>query len=117
MLLSAGAFTAAGAQSPGASAKFVLNGDVAKIKEPIEWVYLYYNVGTQRISDSVLVKGGKYSFTGNVPEPTQAGLRVKYQQAGRRCQSRAYSTAKGIIPCCLSSRAISVWLRLIPFPI
>src|SRR5882724_1549648 len=64
------------AQSP----KFVLSGDVSKLKEPIDWVYLIYNAGTQRISDSVQVVGGKYSFSGNVPEPTQAALRARYKQ-------------------------------------
>ncbi len=79
LLLVAGAFIAGGAyaQSP----KFVLNGDVAKIKEPIEWVYLIYRIGSQNITDSSRVVDGKYSFSGNALEPLQAGLRAKYKQA------------------------------------
>ncbi|HEY4148089.1 MAG TPA: TlpA disulfide reductase family protein [Chitinophagaceae bacterium] len=110
LLLSAGAFTAAGAfaQSPAPSAKFVLNGDVAKIKEPIEWVYLYYNVGTQRITDSVLVKGGKYSFSGNAPEPIQASLRVKYHQAAGSATPGIFNRKRDVAMLFLQPGAIAV---------
>jgi len=64
--------------------KFVLKGEVAKIKAPIEWVYLSYTVNGQRINDSVLLKENNYFFSGNIVEPTQAGLRVKYKEADSR---------------------------------
>jgi peroxiredoxin len=62
------------------SSKFVLTGDVAKIQEPITWVYLAYNVNGQRINDSLPVKQGTYSFSGNIAEATQAQLHVKYKE-------------------------------------
>ncbi|MBS1567137.1 MAG: DUF4369 domain-containing protein, partial [Bacteroidetes bacterium] len=71
------AFAGASAQTTG----FTLNGDVSKLSQPIEWIYLGYMSNGQRINDSVKVVQGKYSFTGNLSEPLQAGLRVKYHEA------------------------------------
>jgi len=78
----AGVFTAAGAfaQTAAQPAKFVLNGDVSKLEPPLEWVFLNYVANGQRIYDSVKVIAGKYSFTGNISEPVQAGLNAKYRQ-------------------------------------
>lgn len=58
--------------------KFVLNGDISGIKEPINRVLLYYRVGGESITDSVEVKNGKYLFNGYLPEPVLARLRAVY---------------------------------------
>lgn len=58
--------------------KFILNGDLSGIKEPINRVFLYYRVGGESITDSVEVKKGKYSFNGYLPEPVLARLRAVY---------------------------------------
>jgi peroxiredoxin len=63
------------------SSKFVLKGDVTQVKAPVECVYLSYNVNGQRINDSILLKDNNYKFSGNIAEPTQAGLRVKYKES------------------------------------
>ena len=78
----AGVFAATGAfaQPTIQPAKFVLNGDVSKLEPPLEWVFINYTANGQRIYDSAKVVAGKYSFTGNVAEPVQAGLNAKYHQ-------------------------------------
>lgn len=58
---------------------FVLKGDVTKVKQPLDWVYLTYETNGQYITDSVQVKQGEYSFSGNIDAATQARLRVKYK--------------------------------------
>ncbi|HSC37177.1 MAG TPA: TlpA disulfide reductase family protein, partial [Chitinophagaceae bacterium] len=94
LLAAAGAMTAAGAMAQ--TTQFTLNGDVSKLGLPVEWVYLNYAANGQRITDSSKVVQGKYSFTGNVPEPLQAGLRAKYHQepgtVGMMNRKRDYTT-------------------------
>jgi len=60
---------------------FTLNGDVTKVGAPVEWVFLTYVANGQRINDSAKVAQGKYSFTGNIPEPMQASIRARYKEA------------------------------------
>ncbi len=64
----------------GQNTKFTVKGDISKLKAPVEWVYLSYVVNDQRITDSVKIKDGTYTFSGNTAEPLQAGLRVKYRE-------------------------------------
>jgi peroxiredoxin len=59
---------------------FTVTGDLSNLKAPVEWVYLVYTVNDQRITDSVLVKQDSYQFKGNITEPTQVGLRIRYKQ-------------------------------------
>ena len=63
-------------------AGFVLKGDITKVKDPIEWVYLMYRVNGQNITDSIQPKQGEYRFAGNISEAIQARLRVKFRSAG-----------------------------------
>jgi len=70
------AVVAASAQRPAA---FELKGDVTKVKEAVDWIYLSYEVNGQVITDSSRVTRGEYSFSGNLAEPTQARLRAKYR--------------------------------------
>ena len=60
------------------SAAFTVDGDLSSLKAPVEWVYLNYVSGNQRINDSAKVTANTYHFTGNTSEPVQAGLRIKY---------------------------------------
>lgn len=59
-----------------ADKKFTIQGNVSNVKDPITWVYLGYRVGDEDKKDSVLLKDGKYTFTGVLGEPTQLGLWV-----------------------------------------
>ena len=45
--------------------------------EPIDKVYLSYRNGDDRISDSAVLKNGKFAFSGNLIEPSQASLRLR----------------------------------------
>ncbi|MEP7279859.1 MAG: TlpA disulfide reductase family protein [Bacteroidota bacterium] len=58
---------------------FTITGDISSLKAPIEWVYLSYFSGSQRITDSALVKQETYHFTGTIDGPVQAGLRIGYK--------------------------------------
>ncbi len=58
--------------------KFILNGDLSGIKEPINRIFLYYRAGGESITDSVEVKKGKYSFNGYLQEPVLARIRAVY---------------------------------------
>jgi len=61
-----------------AQKKFTINGEINNIKDPISRVFLYYREGGESITDSVVVKGGKYSFTRTIQEPVLARLRAVY---------------------------------------
>ena len=61
-----------------AQKKFTINGEINNIKDPISKVFLYYRDGGESITDSVEVKGGKYSFTRTIQEPVLARLRAVY---------------------------------------
>ncbi len=61
-----------------AQEKFTINGEINGIKDPISRVFLYYREGSESITDSVEVKGGKYSFTRTIQEPVLARLRAVY---------------------------------------
>lgn len=60
------------------SGSFKLIGDASQVKESISWVYLMYAVNGERKNDSVQVKNGKYSFSGQLPEPVMGRLRASY---------------------------------------
>lgn len=94
-LLLAGAGLVLAAQSY-AQQPFTLKGNVAKAGEPIEWVYLSYAVNGERKSDSVQVKDGQYSFSGQLSTATMGNLRVKYpagsESSKRRPMQRDYAT-------------------------
>lgn len=61
------------------TSKFQLKGDVSKIKDAADWVVMTYDANGQHIKDSVRVKEGLYSFSGNIQSAVQASLRVKYK--------------------------------------
>lgn len=58
---------------------FQLNGTLKNLKFQPEMVYLQYPVNGEWKSDSAVVSGGKYQFKGQLTEPAQARLRVKYK--------------------------------------
>jgi peroxiredoxin len=66
----------AAAQKP---APFELKGDVSRVKDALDWVYLTYEANGQYITDSTRVSQGEYSFSGNLAEATQGRLRVRYK--------------------------------------
>ena len=58
--------------------QYVIKGDVRKIKEPINKVYLSYYADGKSTQDSAMVVGGKYEFKGMVTDPVMANLRAGY---------------------------------------
>ncbi len=65
------------AQDTGKS--FKLNGTVKNLKFQPEMVYLQYQANGEWKTDSTVVNEHKYTFSGQLNEPSQARLRVKYK--------------------------------------
>jgi len=63
-----------------AQEKFIIKGDVSKVKLPVSKVYLSYYADGKSTADSSDVVDGKYSFTGSLGDPLMASLRVKYKE-------------------------------------
>ena len=58
--------------------KFSILGDLGNVPaSDVAWVFLTYRVGDEAKTDSVQPAGGKYSFTGEMAEPTLVRLYVK----------------------------------------
>lgn len=71
-----------------AGQEFKLKGNL-KLNKAVDWVYLYYNSGDNRVTDSVQASSGEFKFTGTIAEPTMANLVVKYaKQAGEEKAKR-----------------------------
>lgn len=68
------------AQADKATA-FAITGSFKQMKDTVEWVYLYYIADNNRVTDSTKVEKGKYTFKGNINEPTVSRLRAKYKGA------------------------------------
>lgn len=58
--------------------QYLIKGDVRKIKEPIEKVYLSYYADGKSTLDSAMVINGKYEFKGTVADPVMGFLRASY---------------------------------------
>jgi peroxiredoxin len=58
---------------------FTVSGNLHKIKDNIVSVQLYYIQNGQGVLDSSMVKDGKYSFKGDLAEPTISRLRAVYK--------------------------------------
>jgi peroxiredoxin/formylmethanofuran dehydrogenase subunit D len=55
---------------------YTLKGDLTKIQEPVKKVLLTYVTNGKRISDSVIVQNGAFTFKGELAEPARATLRL-----------------------------------------
>lgn len=62
-----------------AQSQYLIKGDVSKIKEPIEKVYLSYYADGKSTQDSAMVVKGKYEFKGTVGDPVMGNLRASYK--------------------------------------
>jgi peroxiredoxin len=58
---------------------FAIKGSMNNITLPVEKVMLSYMIGENTFNDSADVQNGNYIFTGKIPEPVMARLRVKYK--------------------------------------
>ena len=87
--------------------KFSIKGDASKVGEPIEKVFLYYRAGNESITDSMLVKEGKYSFSGTIAEPVMARIRAVYPELSGG-KKRAISFKRDYVTVFLEPSAISV---------
>ncbi|MBX2922455.1 MAG: AhpC/TSA family protein [Chitinophagaceae bacterium] len=63
----------------GKPTAFTITGSFKQMKDTVEWVYLYYIANNNRITDSTKVVKGKYTFKGEINEPTVSRLRAKYK--------------------------------------
>jgi hypothetical protein len=61
-----------------AQQQYLIKGDVSKIKEPIDKVYLSYYADGKSTQDSSKVINGKYEFKGMVSDPVMGNLRASY---------------------------------------
>lgn len=60
-----------------AQQSYTIKGSVSNIKDPVK-VFLTYKVDGERIMDSTIMKGGRFSFKGSVNAPKEAHLVVKH---------------------------------------
>lgn len=60
-----------------AQQSYTIKGSVNSIKEPVK-VFLTYKVDGERIMDSTIMKGGRFTFKGSVNAPKDAHLVVKH---------------------------------------
>lgn len=72
---------------PPKSEKVNLKGKM-KFAEPTEMVFLAYRMGDDRVSDSVIIKNGKFEFNSKVTEPTLATLSVRFKPADEKAKPR-----------------------------
>jgi peroxiredoxin len=88
LLLGAGLFLAVYAQAQ----QYTIKGDVARVKDPVQWVYLSYAANGERKTDSVAVKDGQYAFSGHLADPSLVNLYVKHANAlpGARLTRKDY---------------------------
>ncbi|MEI3802494.1 MULTISPECIES: TlpA disulfide reductase family protein [unclassified Chitinophaga] len=60
-----------------AQQSYTIKGSVSNIKEPVK-VFLTYKVDGERLMDSTIMKGGRFTFKGSVHAPKEAHLVVKH---------------------------------------
>lgn len=60
--------------------KFSIQGKVGTLNDPAT-AYLTYRNGSNQVTDSVAIVGGKFSFKGEIPGITGAQIRVKHNNA------------------------------------
>lgn len=70
-----------------AQEKYTINGKIGTAT-PATKVFLTYRNAGANVADSTLVKNGKFSFTGTVPDITMATLVVDYKGAGLASMDR-----------------------------
>lgn len=59
--------------------KFTVKGEFSNISMPVQKVFIYYRVGDKNLSDSMVPRNGHYEFSGTIPVPLLATLRMKYE--------------------------------------
>jgi peroxiredoxin len=80
-ILSALLPTLAFAQQPANN--FTVNGKVGKVGAPA-WAYLFYQIGANKVVDSVAVINGSFTLSGYVPNPSLASVVIDHQGVGIR---------------------------------
>ena len=69
--------------------EFELKGKL-DLSKPVDQVYLRYNSNSQNIVDSVQPKNNEFKFKGEITEPTEANLIVKFKPQGDTKPSREF---------------------------
>ena len=64
-----------------AKLKYTLKGDLTKISDPVKKVWLTYTADGKRVTDTVAVENGTFTFKGEVSEPTRASIRLVVDSA------------------------------------
>lgn len=62
---------------------FTIKGSVEKLTQPISMVYILYEDGARRVSDSANVVNDRYCFEGNITAETMAEFRAKPADGSR----------------------------------
>jgi len=62
---------------------FEITGNVQKVKGEITWIYLQYMNGLNQVTDSARVVKGKYSFKGEITEPTFFRLQAAHKDTSQ----------------------------------
>lgn len=84
-----------------AGSNFTISGKLKNMKDTGAWVYLFYVVDNNRVTDSAEVKNGRYRLSGQISEPLLSRLSIKYNEpvAGN---SQQINSAKDIVTVFLS---------------
>jgi len=79
------------------SNSFKIRGTIKKPSQETEWIhFLYRNNGTQ-VHDSVLVKKGKFSFSGELAEPTMITIYPAFRQVDGKMPALNYRRDYGLV--------------------
>jgi peroxiredoxin len=106
-LLATLALALAGTLATQAQPAFHIRGSIARLKETPEKVILsYYAEGASRIDSADVVKG-RYAFSGTVPNPVMASLRVRYRQPAG-APVRAVSFKRDVVQLFLDNARIQI---------
>ncbi|MES2005045.1 MAG: TlpA disulfide reductase family protein [Bacteroidota bacterium] len=58
---------------------FSISGSIKNFSMPVQKVFLSYRLGDNNVTDSIVPKDGKYSFTGKLEDPTPGYIRVRFE--------------------------------------
>lgn len=78
-----------------AQVNFGVSGSVAGIKDTVDKVFINYSANDTRITDSSIIKDGKFSFSGHITEPVKAIVYVKY--ASENPELKSLSQARDMV--------------------
>ncbi len=91
-----------------AQKQYLIKGDVSKVKDPINKVYLSYYADGKSTQDSAMVTNGKYEFKGVVSDPVMASLRASYATDTSSKTKRMISYKKDVAGIFIENSTINI---------